>query len=99
MPQKLFNWREAWHQYAERVKEYASCGTGRQGPLPEFVHWRELLSDLKATGLRDRDIELACGLRQGYVAQLRGHHVSEPTFEKGSALLRLWLSRCIADDS
>ncbi len=99
MQQKPFDWRDAWRQYLASARQNERAGRVQPLAMPEFVHWRELLADLKATGLRDRDVAETCGLRVGYVAQLRRpSSIGAPIYEKGAALLNLWLKVCLSAD-
>ncbi len=61
--------------------------------IPVMIDCETIIADLKADGWLDAKIEIACGLGQGYIAQLRAGHIREPAYTKAARLYNFWLDR------
>lgn len=63
--------------------------------IPAKLDVQTILADLKAAGWLDQKIEVACGLSNGYVAQLRAGRIERYCYEYGARLHNLWLDEQI----
>jgi len=58
--------------------------------IPPMIDVLQIVADLNAWGWRDSKIEIACGLGQGYVAQVRCGNIREPAYSKAARLHNFW---------
>lgn len=58
--------------------------------IPAQIDVLQIVADLKAWGWLDSKIEVACGLGQGYIAQVRGGFIKEPAYGKAARLYNFW---------
>ena len=61
--------------------------------IPEQIDPIEVLDKINATGIKDSKIHLYCGLREGYIGQVRAGRIKGLRYEVGAKLLNLLESR------
>ena len=59
--------------------------------IPAMIDVMQVVCDLNAWGWRDSKIEVACGLGQGYIAQIRCGNIKEPGYSKAARLYNFWI--------
>jgi hypothetical protein len=61
--------------------------------IPAQIDVLQIVLDLKTWGWNDYKIEVACGLGQGYIAQVRAGGIKEPAYGKAARLYNFWFDQ------
>jgi predicted transcriptional regulator len=64
----------------------------RLQPIPMHVDIIEMAEDLNSLGWPDYKIEMAAGVGQGYIAQMRRGRIVNPGYQTAARFYNFWLS-------